>query len=327
MQYRSTRGITGWGQLGMLIGFTGLGMVLAGLVQVVLGMQLVPSGLPADKMPEAITAAFAKPENVNYARFLQASGTFLMLALPALLCLWIAYGKNLFWAGFNRHISPLQILIGFFLIFLANAIAQPLAELSRSVLTHLPSLNALGQKMETLYNDQVTQLSNLKSWGEFFMALLIMAFFPALFEELFFRGVLQNLLERWWKKPVLALVVTSVVFSLIHMSVFLFLSRMVLGLVLGLMYQQSRNIWVNIVAHFLNNAIALIQLFWLTRHGQRVEADKLDPSIPIWVALAGLFFLVGLFILFYRVSEKNRRQIGFEEQNLLDKSHSPLTIS
>ena len=57
------------------------------------------------------------------------------------------------------------------------------------------------------------------------LILVVMAFFPALFEEIFFRGAMQELLERWWKKPLLAVIFTSIVFSLIHMSVYLFLSR------------------------------------------------------------------------------------------------------
>jgi hypothetical protein len=163
-------------------------------------------------------------------------------------------------------------------------------------------------------------LSNLKSWPEFLMAIVIMAFFPALFEELLFRGALQTLLVRWWKKPLLAILVTSLLFSLIHMSVFLFISRVVLGFVLGLMYERSKNLWVNIIAHFLNNTVAVIQLFWISTHAKKVEVDKLDPDVPWWGALIALAISVGLFLLFEKVSAKNKTQIAFEEQNLLEQS-------
>jgi membrane protease YdiL (CAAX protease family) len=230
----------------------------------------------------------------------------------------ICHGKNKFWLGFNKHINPGQIILGFFLIFLANVIANPLADLSKMLLTNFPDLNALGMRMEAEYTEQVMALSNLKSWGEFLMAIVIMAFFPALFEEIFFRGAVQNLLERWWKMPLLAVLVTSLLFSLIHMSVFLFLSRALLGFVLGLMYQRSKNLWVNIIAHFLNNTVAVIQLFWISRHAEKVEVDKLDPKIPLWGALLALGITIGLFVLFEKASSKNRKQIAFEEQNLLE---------
>jgi membrane protease YdiL (CAAX protease family) len=320
MNYRSVKGFTGWGQLGILLIFLGAGFILAAGVQLVIGWQLIPSGLPPDKMAEAMVNALMQPENIGAARLSQVLGTFFLLFLPAILFMLICHGKNKFWLGFNKHINARQITLGFFLIFLANVIANPLADLSKEILRNLPHLNALGMKMEAEYTRQVMALSNLKSWGEFLMAIVIMAFFPALFEEIFFRGTIQNLLERWWKKPLLAILITSLLFSLIHMSVFLFLSRALLGFVLGLMYQRSKNLWVNIIAHFLNNSVAVIQLFWISTHKQKIEVDKLDPDVPWWAALIALFITIGLFLLFEKVSAKNKTQIAFEEQNLLEQS-------
>ena len=320
MQYRSVKGFTGWGQLGMLLVFLGAGFVLTAGIQLVIAMQLIPHGLPLDKMGDAMLKAMMLPENVAYARLSQVLGTFFLFFLPAVLFMLVCHGKNKFWLGFNKHINAQQIVLGFFLIFLANVIANPLVDLSKMLLTHLPNLNAAGIRMEAEYTEQVMALSNLKSWGEFFMAIVIMAFFPALFEEIFFRGAIQNLLERWWKMPLLAILVTSLLFSLIHMSVFLFLSRAVLGFVLGLMYQRSKNLWVNIIAHFLNNTVAVIQLFWISRHQTKIEVDKLDPKVPMWGGLIALAITYGLFVLFEKASTKNRKQIAFEEQNLLEQT-------
>jgi uncharacterized protein len=297
-------------------------------VQFAIGLHLVPSGLPVSRMGEEMVNAFMKPENVGYARLSQVLSTFFLFFIPAALYLVICHGKNPFWLGFNRHINARQVLIGFFLIFFANVIATPLSDISRILLSHFPQLDSIAKNMEDAYNDQVVALSNLKSWGEFLTAIMIMAFFPALFEEIFFRGALQNLFERWWKAPLLAVLVTSVLFSIIHLSVYLFLSRAVLGFVLGLMYQRSRNLWVNIIAHFLNNTVALIQMFWISSHSKKIEVDKLDPKFPLWAGVVAAAFTVGLFILFDKVSEKNRKQVAFQEQDLLDKAdpfhpHSP----
>jgi len=320
MNYRSVKGFTGWAQLGILLVFLGAGFVLAGGVQLLIGFQLIPAGLPPDKMAEAMINSMLQPENVGAARLSQVLGTFFLFFIPSVLFTLICHGKNIFWLGFNKHINGWQIILGFFLIFLANIIANPLADLSKSLLVNFPKLNALGMVMEAEYTKQVMALSNLKSWGEFIMAIVIMAFFPALFEEILFRGALQNLLVRWWKKPLLAIIASSLLFSLIHMSVFLFVSRVVLGFVLGLMYERSKNLWVNIVAHFLNNTVAVIQLFWLSTHKQKVEVDKLDPDVPWWAALIALSISIGLFLLFEKVSAKNKTQITFEEQNLLEQS-------
>jgi len=320
MQYRSIKGFTGAGQLGILLIFLGGGFLLAGAVQLLIGLQLIPSGLPLDKMADEMLKAMVNPANVGYARLSQVLGTFCLLFIPSVLFLLVCHGRNPFWLGFNKHINFRQIILGFFLIFLANVIAQPLADISKMILSHFPDWDAMAQRMEKDYTEQVTVLSNLKSWGEFFMAIVIMAFFPALFEEIFFRGAVQNLLERWWKMPLLAVLVTSLVFSVIHMSIYLFLSRAVLGFVLGLMYQRSKNLWVNIVAHFLNNTVAVIQLFWISQNKTKIEVDKLDPEVPLWGAGIAVVITVVFFILFEKVSAKNRKQIAFEEQDLLEHS-------
>ena len=89
---------------------------------------------------------------------------------------------------------------------------------------------------------------------------MVIAFLPALFEETLFRGGMQNLFSRWFKKPLLAIVVTSIIFSAIHGSYLGFLSRFALGFLLGWIYYRTGNIWLNIIGHFFNNAFARLKL-------------------------------------------------------------------
>jgi uncharacterized protein len=281
MQYKSVKGFSGAGALGMLIIFLGLGFILAGGVQLYIGMQMIPEGTPMPEIGDRMIKALLDPKNVGLARLSQVLGTFLLLFVPTVLYSLVVNGKNKFWLGFNSLFSVKQVFIAFFLIMVANLLASPLADLTKSVVANFPNLNAFAKNLEDTYNEQVLALSNLRSWSEYIMAIFIMAFFPALFEEVFFRGAMQNLLEKWWKNPLLAILITSLVFSFIHFSVYLFLSRAVLGFVLGLLYYKTKNIWVNIFAHFLNNAIAVSQLFYLSRQNKKVELEQLEPQLDI----------------------------------------------
>ena len=58
----------------------------------------------------------------------------------------------------------------------------------------------------------------MRSPAEFIFSLLVMALFPALFEETLFRGGLQQILVAWFKKPLLAITITSIIFSAVHFS-------------------------------------------------------------------------------------------------------------
>lgn len=322
MEYKSVKGFTGAAQLGFLLVFVGLGFILAGGAQFLIALKMVPEGTPMQDMGEAMMNAMKDPKNVFYSRLSQVSGTFFLLFIPAVLFSWIANGRNKFWLGFNSYINVYQCLLGFLIMFTANIMAVSLEDLSKSLIAHLPSLDALAKEMETAYNDQVLVLSNLKSWPEFLTALVIMAFFPALFEEIFFRGALQNLLIRWWKLPLVAIIVTSLLFSLIHGSVYLFISRAVLGFVLGLMYFKTKNIWVNVIAHFLNNAIALAQLFSLGLAKHKMDPANIDPKVDWWFGIIAVGILFFLFRFLDRYSIKNRMKINTREQLLLAETTS-----
>jgi len=176
--------------------------------------------------------------------------------------------------------------------------------------------------MEALYNEQALALSNLKSFPEYIVALFIMAFFPAMFEEVFFRGTIQNLLVKWWQRPMVAIFVTSVIFSLIHLSIYLFMSRLALGFVLGLMFYYTKNIWVNIVAHFLNNAIALTGLYIMRDKPGKNNLEALDPQVHWSISLLCFAALIGLILLLKKYSVMNRARIDAKE-NLLIAAADP----
>jgi len=315
MQYKSVKGYSALAQFGILCLFLLVGFILAAIVQLGISMQMLPKGASILDA-EAITKAMMLPQNVNLARLAQVAGTFFLLCIPAILYSWVTNGRNLFLLGFNKHIHIYQVLLGFAIIYAANIMAAPIADLSKDVVANFPNLNALAKKLEAAYNEQVLALSNLRSWPEFLMAVVIMAFFPALLEELFFRGALQNILVRWIGNAFVAILITSIIFSLIHMSVYLFVSRIILGFVLGLMYHKTKNIWVNVIAHFLNNAIAVGQLFWLSNQNKKIDVSMLDPKIEWWLGLLAAVALVGLFWLLQKISRNKQAVIAAEEKRL-----------
>lgn len=318
MQYRSIKGFTAPSQLMIFGGFIILGLVIAGIVQFAIGLFLVPDALSSTNGTKAIADALMNPKNVGSMRIAQVVGTIFIMFFPSVLYSLITNGSNPFWLGFNKYLNWKQVVLAFILIFLANIVAGPLADFSRWAVDHLPALKSTAKQMEDTYNQQVQAMSNLTSWGEYLMAIIIMAFLPAMFEEMCFRGAMQNIFTRWWHRPLLAILVTSVIFSLIHMSIYLFMSRIVLGFVLGLLFFKSQNIWVNIIAHFLNNAIAVSQLFYVSRFTpkDKIDLSQLDPKVEWWGGLLALAAMIFLFKLFDKISAENRARIEATEHVL-----------
>ena len=140
MQYRSVKGFNGFGQLGILFLALGVGMVLAAVVEFIIGMQLVPSGTSLSAMGPAMLKAMKNPQNIQAIRWLQFLSTMMAFFIPALMFSFICNGKNLIWLGFSKYINAIQILIGFLLIFLANICSAPLEDLSKMILHAYPSI-------------------------------------------------------------------------------------------------------------------------------------------------------------------------------------------
>ena len=326
MEYRSIKGFTGLGQIGFLFAFIGLGFVLTGAVQYIFAMQMLPAGAKLTDS-NVLLQAMLLPQNIGLARASQVLSTLVLFFIPALLYNYVSNGKSLLWLGFSKHINAIQVAIGFLLILFAGIAAAPLADCSKYVVHFLPRLNTFAKSLETAYAAQAAALSNLSSMQEYIVALFIMAFFPALFEEVFFRGALQNLLVRWWQKPILAIIITSVVFSLIHSSVYLFLSRALLGFVLGYMFYITKNIWVNIIAHFINNALVLSALYIYKKKTGKINLDIADPTLHWSAGLLAVGMLVGLFILLYICSKQNSSKIHLQEYAQLQNSatQNPIT--
>ena len=320
MEYRSVKGFTGMAQFGFLLVFISVGLILMLCVQYLLISQLLPSGLSI-KDGEAVSKAMLAPENVSVARMNQLLSTFALLFIPALLFSFIVHGKSMLWLGFSKHISGKQILLGFAIMYLTNLAAGPLAELSKSIIIHFPSIDVAAKKLEDLYNAQTNAIGNIKNLSELFIGIFIMAFIPAIFEEAFFRGALQNLLVKWTKNPMAAILITSFLFSLVHSSIYLFLSRMALGFALGLMYYYTKNIWINIATHLINNTLALGYMYAKKGSVSINDLDKLNPWVQCAVVAVACFALVKLFELLIKNSAKNKAIIEEKEFALANNNH------
>lgn len=130
-----------------------------------------------------------------------------------------------------------------------------------------------------------------------------LALVPAICEELFFRGALQQLLCRSLRNHHVAIVLTAVVFSLLHGEVFAFLPRFVLGLVLGYVFYYGGSLWINILVHFTNNLMVVV-LYRLASQGV-IDVEMADSiGAPWYVILLGLAIAIWLFWIVFLKKQK-----------------------
>ncbi len=107
---------------------------------------------------------------------------------------------------------------------------------------------------------------------DFLLGLMTVGFMAALGEELFFRGVVQNLFVRYGGNKHVAIWVAAFIFSFIHFQFYGFFPRLFLGAFFGYLYVWYQNIWVPIVAHFFNNGLAITASYLF-----QLKVIKTDP--------------------------------------------------
>lgn len=315
MQYRSVKGFKGWSQLGLLLALFGIGIILSGLLQAI----IAENGMGVAAGSTAMEAML-KPENLFFTRLIHFFNSFWVAGIPAFLYLLICHGGKGLWLGFTKQVSTPQVITGFLIIFFITVFAGTLKQWSMYLIDYVPVLKAKSQAAEKSYGDMMLAVTNLKTPAQFFISVFMVCLLPAIFEEAFFRGTLQNLLTRWWQKPVAAILVTSFVFSLIHASYYLFFSRFILSVALGWIFYRSKNIWVPILAHFLNNLFALTSLYLAIQTGKQADVNNLGVTMPWWIGLLSLALTVALCVLYEKISAKNRAAITAQENLLYEKA-------
>jgi len=148
-------------------------------------------------------------------------------------------------------------------------------------------------------NKKVLQLLTTHStFPVLILNIFVMALFPALFEEFFFRGTLQPFFSKWFAKKHIAIIVTAFIFSTIHFQFFGFIPRFLLGIYLGYLFLWGKSLWLPVIAHFLHNALSVIFDYMAQQRGIDVEA--LEPSqltgFYPFVFLSTIIVLSGIYL-------------------------------
>ena len=86
--------------------------------------------------------------------------------------------------------------------------------------------------------------------------LVTIAVLPALLEEMIYRGYILRTLRAYGDG--FAVLISAMLFSLMHGNLRQIPFAFIVGLFLGFLYVQTNNIWIPIVVHFINNGISIV---------------------------------------------------------------------
>ena len=282
-------------QFALLLGLMGFFILLSAILVPFLGSFLLH--IPFLQ----VIRAMSRPENANISKLLNTIASLLAFLVPTLILARVLSKKPFTQLGFNMKLSSKQILWVLVITLVSMVLSGALGEVNEKI--PIPAKwFAKAKALEDAYKTAMLSMASMKSLSDYLLSIVVLAAAPAFFEEVMFRGGFQQIFIGWTKNNWIGIIITSILFSAIHFSYFGFLPRLALGLVLGLIFLYSKNIWLSIALHFLNNALVVTQLYMVSRQGKSIE-KTLDESMPIWWGIIAIVFLLLFFKNFKKESD------------------------
>lgn len=181
--------------------------------------------------------------------------------------------------------------------------------------------DALFQKMGHIAKDFPLPLNN--GWW-FAFNIVLLALLPAIVEELVFRGVIYNGLKQYGK--VTAIVLSSILFALIHGNIDQTVYPILFGLVLAYIVYKTDNIVYSMIAHFVNNAVVLTFNFIYTLNPHLVEDVHINEFLTSSYVLIAVGLLIVSFVFIYFAGKLFKKKTSPAALSLLEETSDNIIV-
>ncbi|MGY4383357.1 membrane protease YdiL (CAAX protease family) [Pedobacter sp. UYP24] len=292
-------------QLLMLVAYAILGMVIC--IILAFGVLFAIYGMELFRNPLILTGGDIKYRPaLQILLFAQSAGLFLIP--PFLLSLTEGQKLSVFY-----NIKQPGVKLGG-LVLLIMLVSMPVMEWTAlinqqmSLPGYLSGLENWMKQSEESLKQTTLLLLKMDSLKDFLINIFLVAFVAAISEEFMFRGAVQRTLIRMFNNTHIAIWVSAFIFSAIHLQFYGFLPRFLLGAGFGYLYVWSGSLWCSILAHFLNNAIAVCQAYYMQKHN--MPLDEVDNTAHFhWYGyLISFMITIALFQLFKNQSKPTVKQ-------------------
>jgi membrane protease YdiL (CAAX protease family) len=249
-----------------------------------------------EKPEEFIKDITLQAKYVNASILWQSLGSAIgAFIIPSILFSFLISGKFFSTLKLNQTPNLRYYLLALVAIISAGVFISFLVDLSQHIA--LPeSLKPL-ENLQENYDTLIKAFFAPSSILHLYVLTIALAVLPAVGEEMFFRGHIQQLCSRTFLGNIGAIVFTGFVFSLLHFEFRNFLAIWVMGIVLGFIFYYTQSLWVSIFAHFTNNFIEVL-FKWLFSRGVIAQDIAESSSFPIYITFLSAFILLGSIYLF-----------------------------
>lgn len=188
---------------------------------------------------------------------------------------------NLSPTNFGTYILIFPMMLGMMLI-------------AEFITGQIPVTGPFFGKYYEFFTRLMAQMTNDKAT----MVVLAVIMAPV-FEEIVFRGIIQKGLINKGMKPFSAILVSSLIFGLVHGNPWQLVGAVMLGCVLGLVYYKTKSLLLPMLLHAFNNLCSSLLIFY-----GNTESFAETFKVSEWYVLGGGIILFSLF--YYLFMKKYR---------------------
>lgn len=291
------------GKLPRLLVLVGFCLVLGGLFALS-GLALTAPlfGIQITDM-SSLTQDLSSTQNISILKFLQLLNTLGLFVVPAILFAILFISKPLKWLKLNNTLELQNAILVLLLMFSLLPAMNWLVEWNANL--DLPnSFSSIENWMKSAEESAMKLTKaflHMENSKDLVFNLFLIALLPALGEELIFRGLMQQTINQGKKSPHMGIWISAILFSALHMQFYGFFPRMILGAFFGYLLVWGKSLWLPILAHFINNATAVIIAYKLGLEGMEKEFDQIGASEETYAySLIGILIFSSLLWLFYK---------------------------
>lgn len=249
---------------------------------------------------------YSNPQVIEGLKFFQLFSAIGIFIVPPILFGWIVYKKplaSLSLKSFSKPINWLSVLV---LMVVSMPFMTWLVEFNEQLVLpdFLAPLEAWMKQSEQSAEALTKVFLTFNGLGSFVYIMVIVAVVPAIGEELLFRGVLQKIMVGWFKNYHVAIWVTAILFSALHMQFYGFLPRMLLGALFGYVFYWSGSLWLPILGHFINNGSVVMLSYLYPEMMENTEITLFDSEMNLIASIVSAVLVVGLLLMFKRINHQ-----------------------
>jgi len=141
----------------------------------------------------------------------------------------------------------------------------------------------------------------------FIVSIILVGIIPAFAEEMFFRGLLLNGFQKNYSDKK-AILISSLLFGIIHLNPWQFVTAFIIGLVMAWIYINTKSILLCIYMHLFNNMMGVIAIKYkgvFSVEGFN-SAYSQEMFQPIWFDLTGIIITAIGVLLLIRAVKKTK---------------------